>query len=116
MLEADTHTNPRDGGGINAYEPGGTERFLQPWINDLKVRRYGKPAGECKVVVHLECILVIESETELLAQQGNESAAELGACKSGTIRVIRAASYPFAADPCEKGRLDGVRVAVGGTE
>jgi hypothetical protein len=41
-----------------------------------------------------ECILVIESEVEALAQQGKEGAAELGAGHTHTVAVIGATRAP----------------------
>jgi hypothetical protein len=116
-LETGTNadSNHRDRVDIREAWPGRAECLFERRIDDLQVGRCGQPLRYRGVVVHLQCVFVVEAEIEALAQEGNKIAAEMGSCKPQAEAIVGAARHhSFAADPRDKGVLDGVRVAVRG--
>jgi hypothetical protein len=88
--------------------PRGVELLFQRRIDDLQVSRCAEPRCDREVVVHLERVLVVETEVETLAQESNKSVAELGSCNAHAEAVLRAARHDsLAAAPRRKASLMG---------
>jgi hypothetical protein len=114
-LKTHTEADPGNDGGVDIHEActRWVGRPLEPGIDNLQISRCAEPACDRQIVVRLERVFVLESEIQALAQQGNESAAELGPLKRYAERVVRAArSRTLATQPCEEGVLDWVRVGI----
>src|SRR6267142_1096367 len=117
-LESDVEACSCHDRGVHIREPvARVECFLEARIDDLQVDRRVEPGRERGVVVHLDRVLVVETEVEPLAQERNEVAAEFGARPADAEVVVRTPGHhSVAADTHVVGVLDGVRVSVGGAE
>jgi hypothetical protein len=67
--EAREDAQPKHDCGVQVPEPctGGIERPRECLINDLQVESRAKPGGDRGIVIHLNYVLVAETQPELLA-------------------------------------------------
>jgi hypothetical protein len=114
-LKSGTNADSSDGGSVDIYECRSrrTECLLLRRIDHLQISRCAQPTGSqgCSTSpTHPGG----RDEVQILAQEGNESTAELGSCDTHAETVLRAARHDsFATDPRKKSKRNGVRVAVG---
>src|SRR5262249_20835723 len=84
-----------------AQSPRGIERLLEAGLDDLQIDGGVEPACDRDVVVHLDRVLAIQAEVELLAQERHEVVAELHAGPAdaeGVERPTRHHALPADAD------------------
>jgi hypothetical protein len=103
-LEADAKASAGNDGGVDAREL--TELVQDSFkggIDDLKVGGHVEPLRDRDVVVHLDRVLVLQTEIELLPQKRQERVAELSACEGKAEAVVRTPrDDALTADPAEK--------------
>src|SRR5262245_21858279 len=100
-----------------AQTSGGIERLLEAGLDDLQIDGGVEPACDRDVVVHLDRILALEAEVELLAEERHEVVAELHAGPADAEGVERPPRHHALAGDADVERvLDRIRDAVGHAE
>jgi len=79
--EPDVRAQPAHDRGVHVHEPppARVEGLVERGVHDLQIHAHVEPRGDDGVVVELDGILDVEADIELLAQEGDEVAAVLGA-------------------------------------
>src|SRR5262249_5566094 len=94
-LEPGIHSQAADGGRTDRLQRSQLrlrprrEILRQPLIDHLEVKGDAQPRSESKIVVGFVHVLVVEAETEPIAQERNEVVTELGARPADPERVLR---------------------------
>jgi hypothetical protein len=115
-LEPHTKTSSGHDDGVDAGEFSGcrADGFIDTGIDDLQIAGKVQPRCNRHIVIHLDRVLALQPEIELLAQKRKKTVAELGPGEPDAKAVIATPRhYPLAADAGEKGILDRVGVSIG---
>src|SRR5262245_11382604 len=77
-LEARVEAEARHHRGVDVLQlPGRIERLLERRLDDLQIQRRRQPPRDRGIVVHLDRVLLLQPELELLTQERHEVPGEL---------------------------------------